>query len=274
MHLRIAVLALAVLAAAPAAAAPPHRVAVVPALAVNVDPHRVEALTRALADALGDKLEVDAVGGADVSRRLPPAGLPDDCVARPACIRDLGSRLAADQLLFVVIVQVGTTIQLDTTWADVATAKTVPRMRLDLDDDARAPVVFGDAAGKLLPGAPRRTTPHTTVVVTAPTGPATTPHRLTTTSWITAGVTVAAGATALGLGLSTRSSYLHCQQDPCTDDRIASIHHRAIAADVTGGIALAAGIATAVLYWRSGGEAIAVEPVAGGGAALTVGGRF
>jgi hypothetical protein len=269
----IAALALVVLAATPAAAAPP-RVAIVPALAVNVDPHRVEALTGALADALGDKLEVDAVGGGDVARRLPPGGLPDDCVASPACITDLGTRLAADQILFVVIVQVGTTIQLDTTWADVATGKTVPRIKLDLGDDARASTVFGDAAGKLLPGAARRTTPHTTVVVNAPVGPTTTPHRLTTASWITAGVTVAAGATAVGLGLSTRSSYQHCQQDPCPADRISTIHHRAIAADLTGGLAIAAGVATAVMYWRSGGETVAVEPVPGGGAALTVGGRF
>ena len=40
-----------------------------------------DALTQELAEALQAELEVEAIGGVEVRRRLPPAGLPSDCVA-------------------------------------------------------------------------------------------------------------------------------------------------------------------------------------------------
>ena len=125
--LGIFAVAAVVVVAARAAAADPHRVGVIPSVEVNVDARRAEALTGTMADALRDKLVIDAIGGADVIRRLPDAGLPDDCVAQPACISQIGARLEVDELLFLVIVQVGHTIQIDATWADVATGKTVAR---------------------------------------------------------------------------------------------------------------------------------------------------
>src|SRR5262249_55452062 len=202
----IAVLVALVLRAGTAAAAP-HRVAVIPAVEVNVDARRAEALTATMADALRDKLDVDAIGGADVIRRLPSSGLPDDCVAKPACITSIGRRLESDQLLFLVIVQVGTTIQIDSTWADVPTGKTTARPLIKLDDDARAQQVFGDSARKLLPDAPER--PSSTLVITR-SGETTTPRAMTTVSWVTGGVAVGALGGAILLGLSTRSAYQRC----------------------------------------------------------------
>src|SRR5262245_46725476 len=152
--MRIAAASLAaavVVLSAAAAAAAPHRVAVIPTVEVNVDAQRAEALTGTLADALRDRLEIDAIGGQDVIRRLPAGGLAEDCVAHPKCIAALGARLEVDQLLFLVIVQVGHTIQLDPTWADVATGKTIGRPMVELPDDARATTVFAANAHKLLP---------------------------------------------------------------------------------------------------------------------------
>ena len=60
------------------------RVAIVPSIAVNLDVSRVDALSQDLAEALAGELEVEAVGGLEVRRRLPAEGLPTDCVATPS----------------------------------------------------------------------------------------------------------------------------------------------------------------------------------------------
>jgi hypothetical protein len=271
--MRTAIVLLAIMISARAASAAPHRVAVVPSVEVNVDARRAEALTGTLADALRDKLIVDSIGGVDVTRRMPDAGLPDDCVAQAACIAQIGKRLEVDQLLFLVIVQVGHTIQIDSTWADVATGKTVARPTVKLDDDARAAKVFGDAAMKLLPDEPLR--PSKTLVIREG-GPVVAPRRLTTLTYATGGAAVAALGGAVVLGAITKSAFDACN-DPlhaCTDDRISSIRTKGIVADSLGVIGIGAAVATAVLYWRSGGETIVVTPTAGGGAALTFGGTF
>ncbi len=271
--MRLAHAFLVVAATAGTAAAAPHRVAVIPSVEVNVDAHRAEALTSTLADALRERLDVDAIGGADVTRRMPAAGLSEDCVAQKACVADLGKRLEVDQLLFIVIVQVGDTIQLDSTWADVATGNTIARPMIKLDDDARAAQIFGDAAQKLLPGSPLRSASKT-IVITQP-GDTTTPRHFTTTSLITGGVAVVGLGVGIGLGLSTRSSYNHCNslELACSDSEISGIHTRAILADGITAIGVAAAAATVVLFWRSGGETIVVTPTPGG-AAVSLGGRF
>jgi len=274
MHGSIAAALVAVAATAGTAVAAPHRVAVIPSVEVNVDASRAEALTGTLADAIRERLDTDAIGGSDVVRRLPEKGLPEDCVADARCIARIGARLEADQLLFMVIVQVGDTIQLDSTWADVATGKTIARPMIKLDADARAGKAFAAAAQKLLPDTPLRPTSTNTVVIREG-GETTTPRHMSTTAWITGGVAVVGLGVGIGLGLSTRSAFNHCNSRDfaCSDDEISGIHDRALYADLVGGVGLAAGVATAVLYWRSGGETIAVAPTPGG-AAVTVGGRF
>src|SRR5262245_28141182 len=94
------------------------RVAVVPGIAVNLDASRVDALSQELADALSRELEVEAIGGLEVRRRLPGEGLPSDCIVTQACIADVAKRLSAAQLLFVVVVDTGGAIQIDSTWID------------------------------------------------------------------------------------------------------------------------------------------------------------
>jgi hypothetical protein len=249
-------------------------VGVIASVEVNVDARRAEALTGTLADALRDKLIVDSIGGVDVTRRMPDGGLPEDCIAQPACIAQIGKRLEADQLLFLVIVQVGHTIQIDSTWADVATGKTVARPSVKLDDDARAAKVFGDAAIKLLPDEPLR--PSKTLVIHEGGGAQTTPRRLTTVTYVTGGAAIAALGGAVVLGAMTKSAFDACN-DPahaCTSDAISSVHTKGIVADSLGVLGIGAAVATTFLYLRSGGETIAVTPTAGGGAAVTFGGRF
>nr|MBA3820409.1 hypothetical protein [Deltaproteobacteria bacterium] len=91
------------------------KVAVVPGLAVNVETARVDAIGQDLADALATELDVDAIGGLEVRRRLPAEGLAADCMTTPSCVSDVATRLGASQLLFVVMVDTGggTSVQID-----------------------------------------------------------------------------------------------------------------------------------------------------------------
>src|SRR3954452_8232016 len=103
VKLRLAVLASLVVGPA-LAHADRIKVAVVPGIAVNLDAARVDALSQDLANALQSELDVDAIGGVEVRRKLPEAGLAPDCVANQTCIADVARRLEATQLLFVVMI--------------------------------------------------------------------------------------------------------------------------------------------------------------------------
>src|SRR5579883_2872654 len=114
---RLAFIALALAAATssvradqPASAASAHapriKVAIIPGIAVNLDSSRVDALGQSMAEALAQELDVDVVGGLDVRRALP-ADLPADCVTTPSCVTTVASRTGTQQLLFVVMVDIG-----------------------------------------------------------------------------------------------------------------------------------------------------------------------
>ena len=263
-------LALVAATGGPAAAGTPPRVAVVPQLAVNVDEHRAQALTAELAQALHDHLVVDAIGGADVVRRLPADGLAEDCVAQKACIADVARRLDADQLLFVVMVEVGEDIQIDVTWVDGASGRSVSRPRLLLEADARAGTVFGEAASRLLPDAEVR---RDTLLVAGTT--VREPRHMTAPVWIAAGAGVAFLGAGIGLGLSARSTYQRCEPPgTCSDGELDGLATRALFADVGFGLAVGAAVTSAILWYRSGGE-VPVQLKAGpDGAGVSWGGHF
>lgn len=239
------------------------RVAIVIELTVNVMPERAEQLSAALADALHRELEVDAVGGGDVSRRLPEGGVPEECLARKPCIDDLAARLDATELLFLAMVQVGADIQIDSSWASVATGEVVSRPRIELLADARAGEVFSGAATRLLPHARKR--PLAVVVTPGEQKPRGPQRHVTLGSGIVAGVGLAAVGGGVAIGLSARSSFQRCDVDmdpppDCDDDYRKSISRRTLYADVLTGVGVI-GLGTAVyLYIRSDrGEPVAKE---------------
>lgn len=253
---------LLILAAAPAAAQPTPtvaqptptvarpRVAVIVDLTANVSSERATELGRALADALERVLDVDTLGGGDVERRLPAGGVPDGCVAEPACIGDLGARLDASQLLLLAIVEIGGTTRIDSTWVAVATGEAVTRPRIELAADARAGEVFESAAPRLLPDAPHRPLADGGGGPTAPAGPR---RHLTTATWVVGGAAVAAVAGGVGFGLSARAAYGRCDREPdscggATRDGIAT---RALVADVLIAGAVIGATTAAILYLRS-----------------------
>ncbi|MCA9674164.1 MAG: hypothetical protein H6709_15605 [Kofleriaceae bacterium] len=260
------------------------RVGVIVELTVNLPPGRADAIAGALADALNRELEVDALGGDDVTRLLPPDGLPDECVGTPACIADVAARLNATQLLFLAIVQVGDDTQVDASWVDVATGAGATRPRVTLHADARAGAVFATQAQRYLPDARRREAGGKTIIIEGGDGrraPGRDRH-LTRTTWITGGVAVAAGAATTLLGLSARSLYHRCEREICPQRDLDTLHGRDVLADVGLGVTVAAAVTTVVLYLRSGaaaeaapaaGPAVGVVPVAGG-AVMSLGGTF
>lgn len=286
------VLGLAAVAAAQPAAArgasanskPAPKIAVVPSAAVNVDPTRVDALTQDLADALDEALLVDAVGGLQVRRELR-ADLPAACASQPACVQEVGRATGASQLLFVVMVDAsGGAINLDVMWVDVATGTSVGRPPISLtstsDSDAKAK--FIDAAQSLLPNAAVRPKPvvQTTVGINGRVVDGT-PRHITTPAIITASVAVLGAAAWAGFGLDARSKYDSCQNrvaanQACTANERSGIKHLDYAADAGWAVALAAAIATGVLYGTSGESAhlIAAPADSGTGVSVFAIGRF
>lgn len=276
-------------ASAVASAEEGRRVGVVVTVAVNLEPDEVRALATELGDALARELPVIAVAGREVERRLPPNGLSERCVAEPECRSDLGRRLDAEELLFLVAVRLGDTIQIDATWTDVASGRVASQPQVTLEGDVDRAAIFAAAAPRLLPHISRAAAaapsePPSIVVVTSPERDGVGGRRMTTGVWIAAGV---AGVAAVGggiLGLSARQKFQALEQncpDDCTASEIEAGERRALAADVLFGVAAGGAVCAAVLYLLSDtgdadGPGIAGLSVGGGPGRLelSLGGRF
>jgi hypothetical protein len=275
MYLRLS-LAVMLLAVPGIASANPVKIAVVPGIAVNLDSARVDALSQDLAEALSTELEVEALGGLEVRRRLPIAGLPPDCVANQACITDVARRLDVQQLLFVVMVDTGTggVIQVDSTWVDPAARKIVPRPVIDLPTLAEAKPRFVSAARQLLPDAPVRAEPY---AGDPERRSAPIPRHFTMPSYLTAGASVAGLGVGISLGILTRGKFKDCEAMAtsgagCTSDRKDSIRTTALVADAGWLLALGGAITTAVLYATSSESShVVVEPAPHGVSVSAVG---
>jgi hypothetical protein len=260
--MRLTVLAAAVAVAGPASAAP-TKVAVVPGLAVNLDASRVDALSQELADALNAELVVEATGGLVVRRALPPEGLAPDCVTTPSCVSDVAKRVGASQLIFVVMVDSGAggSIQIDSTWVDVASSKTSSRPPIDVAAVAAAKERFAASAHLLLPDAPVREKPKPQKLGDGR------PRHVTTSAIVSGGVGVVGLGIGIGVGLSARSKYSDCNRlgAECSDDTRSSIRNLDHLADVGYLIAIGGAIAAGIFYGTSA-EAphVIVQPTPGG----------
>lgn len=249
------------------------RIAVVIELAVNVDPARADELGAALADALNRELEVDAFGGTDVSRTLPEGGLPDECLARAECVNDVASRLDAEQLLFLVLIQVGADVQVDASWVDRASGAVSARPRVVLASDARAVSVFADNAKRYLPDAKPRSN---TIIVESNGKTVDGGRRMTTPAWITLGVAGAGAIAGSILAVSARKTYDDCDSKAggCSDKKLDGLKTRALLADVSFVVAACAAITTAILYLRSDSTVTLSPAEQGTGAVIGYAGHF
>ena len=280
MKLRL-VVALTLLFAPNLAAADRIKVAVVPGVSVNLDAARVDALSQDLAEALVATLDIDAIGGLEVRRLLPPEGLPADCITKPACTADVAKRTGASQLLFVVMVDSGGPVQIDSEWIDSASGRRASRPAIDLTStlDEAAKQKFESVAEQLLPEAPVRPKPkpaggtvHIDTQMTKGT-----PRHLTAASIATSGLTMLGLGIGIGYGIETRSKYNACEAHPtmCTPSNKDTIRRASVTADVGFLIATGAAIATVVLYVTSSESPhVIVSPTPEGGAGVSWFGRF
>src|SRR5215468_2122600 len=196
----VLVVALALLSRSASADRTRAKVAVVPGIVVNLAASRVDALTQTLAEALQAELEVDAIGGVEVRRRLPPAGLPSDCVASEPCIADVARRLEAQQLLFVAMIDTGSAgaIQIDSTWVDPVAHRSGSRPAIGIATIADARSRFAAVASQLLPDAQVRPKPQAASLgrMSEPV-----PRHVALPTYLTAGSTLVGLGVGISLGL-------------------------------------------------------------------------
>jgi hypothetical protein len=304
--------ALAVLlvgAAGPALAE--SRVGIVVATRVNLDEGEADRLAARLGEALRRELEVDVIAGAEARRRLPPDGIPEDCVARPDCVRDVATRLDGHELLFLFLARIGPRVQIDVTWADPGSGTVTSRAAVVVQESAgREDQALAVAPRQLLPSARPRASHHAEATAASGgggsplSGPAPQPpaapvgfaegleareggRRITIPVVVAGAVAAAALGTGLGFAIAARQDYDSLDEDGCArmvcagvEGRIDHMERRALVADVlfaTAGIAGATGV---ILYLRSGssGDAerearVGVRTV-GRGAIVSLAGRF
>ena len=281
--LAVLMIASATAGAQPAPApVPATRVAIIPGVAVNIGPTRVDALTQDLADALNAELVVDAAGGLEVRRELP-ADLADGCVTQPACIQQVAKATGAAQLLFVVMIDAGgDAISVDTTWVDAATGKSIGRSPVSLTNtsDVDAKAKFQLAAKSLLPDLPLKPkqTQNTGGGIDGKVV-AGTPRHVTLPAMITAGTTLVGLGMWIGFGLDARSKYNSCQAvattTGCGQGTRDGIKHLDIGADIGWCLALASAIETRVHYATTPEAThLIVAPTEGTGASVLAVGRF
>lgn len=302
LSLWLAALVCTALATEAAAQPSPQRVGIVVTTAVNVSDDEADALSAALGHALEEGLGVVVTAGAETRRRLPLDGLSEGCVADAACRGDLGQRLDADELLMLVVARVGTRVQVDTTWVDVATGKVASRPVLVLDTGAEPAEVFRGAGATLLPHIQPPPRPQGPGLATAGPGPGPGPartvrtgRRMTTGVWIAAGVSAAALAGGASFGVLSLTGYgdleeRGCKTMACPASDIDTLARNGTAADILYGVSILAGATALVLYLSSDEEILApaeraarprsgARPLVGVGVGpgqvhIQVGGRF
>jgi hypothetical protein len=237
-----------------------------------VSPSRVDALSQDLAEALTAELEVEAVGGLGVRRRLPVEGLPSACVATPACITDISRRLDVSQLLIIAVVDTGGSIQIDSTWFEPATGKSASRPAIDLAVIAEAKAKFVSSAALLLPDATVRPRSKGLDGKMVPA----VPRHFTRPALVTAAVALVGVGAGIGFGLRARSAFKDCDAlgPLCGKDARDSIRNKALIADIGWAVAIGGAAATAVLFMTSSREPHLVVEPSPSGVAVTAIGRF
>jgi len=281
--------ALCAIGASSSASADVPRIAIVVATRVNVTEVQADALASRLAEALRAQLEIDVIAGAQVRRRLPPAGVADDCVARQDCLRDVATRLDGDELLFLFLARIGPRVQIDVTWADPDIGSVASRAALVVDENAAtgnsdATSVFAGASSRLLPHASprqRRSEPRAPLIVSSRTEEER-GRRITAPAVVAGAAAAVALATGVGFAVAAREDYKSLEEDDChrencpgANGRIDQMERRALVADIlfaTAGVAAATGL---IFYLSSGEDEPNIQVGAGAeGAVVSFGGTF
>lgn len=235
----------------------PPRVGVVLGTAVNLSPQAQTDLSARVGAALRRRLVVDVTAGREVSRRL--AGEPQGvvCYLERACQRRVGELLGVSELLVLNAVRAGTRLQVEPTWIDIASGRTVVRdafqsdsVKDDLSDvlAAIAPALLPQAALRI--EVPQASAPSTIHIHTATVAPTLVPIQ----RWVAFGIAGAALVAGGAVGLSASADHADlesagCAAMACDPARIDSVDNKALIADVLFATAGVAAVTGAVLWW-------------------------
>lgn len=262
---------------------PPIKVAVLTSVAVNLDAAQADAITTDLAEALGEELVVDAVGGLAARRQLAPDVQTPECQTTPACATAVAKTLGVQQLLFVTLVGSGEALQVDAAWVDGASGRRETRAPIDVAVARESKARFRAVAHGLVPDAALRPKPvgggGATTIRTTINGAMTpaVPHHFTTASYATAAGALVGVAVGIGFGLHTRSRYDACDASrSCSSSTKDGIRLTGLVADGAFVVAIGGAIATGILYATSSEAAHFVVAPTGGGGGVAIGwtGRF
>lgn len=244
----------------------PRRIGIVVSVKVNVTDDEARALANSLGEVLRKERPVDIISGKETERRMPTEGLPDECVAKPKCRNDIGRRLDADELLMLVIVKMGNRVQIDATWANVASGKVTSRPQMVIEAGQNQAEIFKKNVPLLLPHI-KKDSPKGPNIVIVPSGGTNTSsgRRFTRGTWIATGVAAAAliGGGVFALSAQQKFSSLDddgCREVACDQSDIDSMRSRALVADVLFTVAAASTVTALVLYLRSGGAKTESKP--------------
>lgn len=288
----------------------PRRVGVVITLTVNVTEERALDISGALGEAMSQELAVSAIAGAEAAAALPKAGIQDGCIADDECIRELADRLEVDEILAVVLVEVGEQIKIESTWIDVEEGRRVSRAALAFEKGGAPAELFRRRAHELLPGADRHpdsadepedeegadaeqadgAAADAAANAREDEGTSAEPRdgdlalrragrerHMTPAAWTATGIGGAALSGGIAFWLATRSLHQSCDdRENCDDGDGTRITRRALAADALFATAAVSGGVAALLYWWSDSDperevSVGTGP---GDVGLSLGGRF
>jgi len=270
------------------------RVGIVIAVQLEVTNDEADHIGDAMADAVRTELHLDTIAGAEARRRLPPGGIPQDCLSDASCRNDIGRRLDADQLLFVATVSLAGETQIDTTWTDVGSGRMMSRPKLIVGAGADLASLMREHVHTLIP--------ETKQEKPAPAQPAAAPAKvvvihdapraevegsgrhMTWPVWTAAGIGLAALAGGTVFALRANDDYnnledANCRDfanPTCTSDKLDQGKTNALVADVLFVSSVAAGATAAVLYVLSADESPPAVGVTASNGGLTMAwqGRF
>ncbi|MBT8492529.1 MAG: hypothetical protein KJO07_05680 [Deltaproteobacteria bacterium] len=112
------------------------------------------------ADELGKVLsrEVKVIPSQDVRPILAAENPAPTCYLDPGCLRELGNKLGADELMVLHVVKIAGQVQIDSTWYELGAGRSSARGSLSFSDNPAARAeALGKQGGSLRPGgvAPR-----------------------------------------------------------------------------------------------------------------------
>jgi hypothetical protein len=216
--------------------------------AVNITAGEQRTLSEAMRRGLERRLEVVVTVEDKVGK------LPADCLGSTSCVRTIVSSAPARQILTVSLVRIGTAYRISFSAIDPTDAGVSSRGDVDIPAGSDGSALVAARARSLLPTARVRGGPP------VPTG-----------VWIASGLSVAALGVGTYLALSARADYRDCDDrsfpDFCPLSSADDIDRKALAADLTLGVAAGAAVTAGLWWWlsRDAGteQRISVRPSAG-----------